>query len=104
MFDWVMPLNRPQPFIFIGWGGLAPAGVEGLTNLVLKYNSNSVYNARTWLNCLDPQSNRLGDVEIFRKPYFSHPDSELDVLYMDLDLLNETYPMGNSKLPFEDFV
>jgi hypothetical protein len=28
-----------------GWGGLAPAGVESLTNLVLKYNSNSVYKA-----------------------------------------------------------
>jgi hypothetical protein len=43
-------------------------------------------------------------VEIFRKSYLSHPDSELDVLYMDLDLLNETYPMGKSKLPFKDFV
>jgi hypothetical protein len=42
-------------------------------------------------------------VEIFRKPYLSHPDSELDVLYMDLDLLDETYPMGKSKLPFKDF-
>jgi hypothetical protein len=77
MFDWVMPLNRPRPFIFIGWGGLAPVGVEGLTNLVLKYNSNSVYNAQTKLNRLDPRSNRPGDVEIFRKPYISHPDSEL---------------------------
>jgi hypothetical protein len=42
-------------------------------------------------------------VEIFRKPYLSHPDSELDVLYIDLDLLDETYPMGKSKLPFKDF-
>jgi hypothetical protein len=49
------------------------------------------------------RSNRLY-VETFRKPYLPHPDSELDVLYMDLDLLNESYPMGKSKLPFEDFV
>jgi hypothetical protein len=25
----------------------------------------------------------------------------LDVLYMDLDVLDETYPMVKSKLPFE---
>jgi hypothetical protein len=70
---------------------------------VLKYNSNSVYKSRTRSNRLDPRSNRPGDVEIFRKPYFSHPNSELDVLYMDFDLLDKTYPMGKSKLPLEDF-
>jgi hypothetical protein len=70
---------------------------------MLKYNSNSVYKARTRLNRLAPRSNRQGDVEIFRKPYLSHPDSELDVLYMDLDLFDETYPMGKSNLPFKDF-
>jgi hypothetical protein len=42
-------------------------------------------------------------METFQKPNLPHPDSELDVLYMDLDLLDETYPMGKSKLPFEDF-
>jgi hypothetical protein len=42
-------------------------------------------------------------VEIFWKPYLSHPDSELDVLYIDLYLLDETYPMGKSKLHFKDF-
>jgi hypothetical protein len=42
-------------------------------------------------------------VEIFWKPYLSHLDSELDVLYMGLDLLDETYPVGKSKLPFKDF-
>jgi hypothetical protein len=42
-------------------------------------------------------------VQIFQKPYLSHPDSELDVLYMDLDLLDENYPMVVSKLPFEHF-
>jgi hypothetical protein len=36
--------------------------------------------------------------------HISHPDYELVVLYMDLDLLDETYPMGKSKLPFKDFV
>jgi hypothetical protein len=41
-------------------------------------------------------------VQIFQKPYLLHPDSELDVLYMDLEVLNETYPMVKSKLPFED--
>jgi hypothetical protein len=35
--------------------------------------------------------------------HISHLDSELDVLYMDLDLLDETYPMGKSNLPFKDF-
>jgi hypothetical protein len=70
---------------------------------VLKYNSNSVYKVRTRSNRLDPRSNHQGDVEIFRKAYLSHPNSELDVLYMDLDLLDETYPMGKSKLPFKDF-
>jgi hypothetical protein len=85
------------------WGGLAPAGVESLTNLVLKYNSNSVYKAWAQLNHLAPRFNRPSDVEIFRKPYLSHPASELNILYMDLDLLDETYLMGKSKLPFKDF-
>jgi hypothetical protein len=67
---------------------------------VLKYNSNSVYRAWTRLNHLGPPLNRPGDVEIFRKPYLSHPAFELDVLYMDLDLLDET---GKSKLSFKDF-
>jgi hypothetical protein len=71
---------------------------------MLKYNSNSVYKAWTRLNRLGPRSKRPGDVEIFRKPHLAHPDSELDVLYMDLDLLDETYPMGKSNLPFKDFV
>jgi hypothetical protein len=35
--------------------------------------------------------------------HLSHPDFELDVLYMDLDLLDETYPIGKSKLPYKDF-
>jgi hypothetical protein len=43
----------------------------------------------------------VSDVQIFHKPYLSHPDSELDVLYMDLYLLDENYPMVVSKLPFE---
>jgi hypothetical protein len=54
MFDWVIAPQSATPVIFIGWGGLAPAGVESLTNLVLKYNSNSVYKAWTWLNRLGP--------------------------------------------------
>jgi hypothetical protein len=49
------------------------------------------------------RSNRPCDVETFQKPYLPNPDSELDVLYMDLDLFNETYPMVKSKLPSEDF-
>jgi hypothetical protein len=48
------------------------------------------------------RSNRLCDVETFRNPYLSHPDSELNVLYTDLDLLDETYSMGKSKLPSKD--
>jgi hypothetical protein len=47
-------------------------------------------------------SNRLCDVQIFQKQYLLHPDFELDVLYMDLDVLDKTYPMVKSKLPFED--
>jgi hypothetical protein len=42
-------------------------------------------------------------MQIFQKPYLLHLDSELDVLYMDLDVLDETYPMVKSNLPFEDF-
>jgi hypothetical protein len=68
---------------------------------VLKYNSNLVYKAWTRLNRLGAPV--PGDVEIFRKPYLSHPDSELDVLYMDLDPLDENYPMEKSNLPFKDF-
>jgi hypothetical protein len=49
------------------------------------------------------RSNRLCDVQIFQKPYLLHLDSELDVLYMDLDVLDETYPMQKSKFPFEYF-
>jgi hypothetical protein len=48
------------------------------------------------------RSNRPCDVQIFQKTYLLHLDSELDVLYMDLDVLDETYPMVKSKLPFED--
>ena len=42
-------------------------------------------------------------VQIFQKSYLPHPDSDLDVPHMNLDLLDETYPMVKSKLPFEDF-
>jgi hypothetical protein len=48
-------------------------------------------------------SNRLYDVQIFQKPYLLHPNSELDILYLDLDVLDETYPTVKSKFPFEDF-
>jgi hypothetical protein len=47
-------------------------------------------------------SNRLCDVQIFQKPYLLHPDSELDVLYMHLDVFDETYPIVKSK-PFDYF-
>jgi hypothetical protein len=42
-------------------------------------------------------------VQIFQQSYLLLLDSELDVLYMDLDVLDETYPMVKSKLPFHDF-
>jgi hypothetical protein len=42
-------------------------------------------------------------VQTLQKPYLPHPDSNLDVLYMNLDLLDESYPTVKSKLPFEDF-
>jgi hypothetical protein len=45
----------------------------------------------------------MPDVQTFRKPYLPHSDSDLDVLYMNLDLLTESYPMVKSKFPFEDF-
>jgi hypothetical protein len=38
------------------------------------------------------------DVLILYKPHLSHPDSDLDVPHMNLDLLDETYPMVKSKL------
>jgi hypothetical protein len=58
---------------------------------------------RGGLTAYGGRSNRLCGVQIFQKPYLFHPDSELDVLYMDLDVLDETYPMVESKLHFEDF-
>jgi hypothetical protein len=55
------------------------------------------------LTALGMRSNRVPDVQTFRKSYLPHPDSELDILYVDLDLLNDLYPMVKAKLPFEDF-
>jgi hypothetical protein len=42
------------------------------------------------------------DVQILQKSYLRHPDSDLDVAHMNLDLLNETYTMVESKLYFVD--
>jgi hypothetical protein len=44
----------------------------------------------------------VSDMQTFRNPYLPHPNSDLDVLYMNLDLLDESYPMVKSKLPFDD--
>jgi hypothetical protein len=43
------------------------------------------------------------DVQTFRKSYLPHPDSDFDVLHMNLDLVDEYYPIVMSKLPFEEF-
>jgi hypothetical protein len=43
------------------------------------------------------------DVQILYKSYLPHPDSNLDVPHMNLDLLDETYPMVKSKLYFVVF-
>ena len=45
----------------------------------------------------------MPDVQVFQKPYLPHPDSDLDVLYMNPYLLDELYPMVKSKLPFKEF-
>jgi hypothetical protein len=37
------------------------------------------------------------DMWILEKSYLAHPDSDLDVPYMDFNLLDETYPMVKSK-------
>jgi hypothetical protein len=42
-------------------------------------------------------------VQILYK-YLPHPDSDLDVPHMDLDLLDETCPIVKSKLYFVVFV
>jgi hypothetical protein len=47
------------------------------------------------------QTGSLG-VQIFQKSSLSHPDSDFDVPHMNLDLLDETYPMAKSKLYFVD--
>jgi hypothetical protein len=52
MFDWVIAPQSATTLYIYRVGGLAPAGVQSLTNLVLKYNSNSVYKAWTRLNRL----------------------------------------------------
>jgi hypothetical protein len=41
-------------------------------------------------------------VQILQKSYLPHPDFDLDIPHMNLDLLNETYSMVNSKLYFVD--
>jgi hypothetical protein len=48
------------------------------------------------------QTGVLG-VQILYKPYLPHPDSDLNVPHMNLDLLDETYPMVKSKLYFVVF-
>jgi hypothetical protein len=42
-------------------------------------------------------------VQILEKSYLPYPDSDLDVPHMNLDLLDETYPMVKSKSYFVDF-
>ena len=42
-------------------------------------------------------------VQNFSKPYFLYPDSKLDVLHINFDLLDENYPMVKFNLHFEDF-
>jgi hypothetical protein len=48
------------------------------------------------------QTGVLG-VQILYKSYLPHPDSDLDVAHMNLDLLDGTYPMVKSKLYFMVF-
>jgi hypothetical protein len=43
------------------------------------------------------------DVQILYKSYLPHLESDLDVPHMNLDLLDETYPMVKSKLYFVVF-
>jgi hypothetical protein len=47
------------------------------------------------------QTGALG-VQILQKSYLPHPDSDLDIPHMNLDLLDETYSMAMSKLYFVD--
>jgi hypothetical protein len=75
--------NRPWPFIFIGWRGLAPQE-NPFANL-----SGHRLDQSTWR------------VQILEKSYLPRPDSELDVLHMNLDLLDKTYLTVMLKLPFE---
>jgi hypothetical protein len=42
-------------------------------------------------------------VQIMYRSYVPHPDSDLDVPHMNLNLLDETYPMVKSKLYFMVF-
>jgi hypothetical protein len=48
------------------------------------------------------QTGVLG-MQILYKSYLPHPDSDLDVPHMNLDLLDETYPMVKSKMYFMVF-
>jgi hypothetical protein len=41
-------------------------------------------------------------MQILQKSYLPHPDSDLDVPHMNLDLLDETYSMVKSKMYFVD--
>jgi hypothetical protein len=42
-------------------------------------------------------------VQILHKSYLPHPDSDLDIPHMNLDLLDDTYPIVKSKLYFMVF-
>jgi hypothetical protein len=92
-FIWsIESLNRSWPFIFIGWGSLAPQGNPS-TSLNL---SGLLFSVRTGGT---GQTGVLG-VQILYKSFLPRPDSDLDVPHMNLDLLDETYPMVKSKLYF----
>jgi hypothetical protein len=85
---------------------------EGRSNPIRSWNPYKYVKIQLLTRILDGRggliangmrSKWLRDVQIFQKSYLLRLDSELDVLYMDLDLLDENYPMMKYKLLFEDF-
>ena len=94
-------LNRLWPFIFIGREGPVPLQVETLTNHMSKYN---FYTDSTDQNRSDRpmnRSDRSARVQNFPRPYLSHPKSKLDIPHMHFDILDESYTMVKSILPFK---
>jgi hypothetical protein len=98
----IRSFNRSWSFIFIGWRDLAPQGNPftnlNLLGLLFRFGQGAPVRP---VRCIS-HTGVLG-VQILYKSYLPYPDSDLDLPHMNLDLLDENYPMVKSKLYFMVF-